>query len=212
MIVYRDPQGSEAWLAARRGVLTASQFKTCRDKLKNGQPSKAALLYAMNTARERCGGSVLPTFANAAMRMGTEQEPIARAAYEIQTGAYVNEAGFICTDDRKFGVSVDGLIDEDGMYECKTMVGSETLFTAAVDGDISEYVDQCNGGLWLLGRKWIDLHLWVADMPHLSQIIRITRDEEMIAALEDDLIAFERLVSGFEQRLRAKAPAEEVCA
>lgn len=84
------------------------------------------------------------------------------------------------------------------------MVSSDTLFTAVVDGDISAYVDQCNGAMWLLGAKWIDLHLWVADLPHLSQIIRIERDDDVIQKLEDDLLAFERLVAQYEAKLRAK--------
>ena len=112
MITYTDAQGSDEWLAARRGVITASKFADARAKLKNGAPTKAALSYAMNIARERAGGMVPPTFQNAAMKTGTEQEPIARLQYEMETGAMVTEAGFICTDDRKFGVSVDGLIGE----------------------------------------------------------------------------------------------------
>lgn len=205
MIVYTDKQGTEAWLAARRGVITASKFKVCREKLKSGAPSKACLSYAMDVAREKCGGSVLPVYANLAMKIGTEQEPIARMAYEAQTGEFVAEAGFICTDDRRFGGSVDGMIEEDGLWECKAMVSSDTLFTALVDGDISDYVDQCNGNMWLLGRKWIDLHLWVYDMPHLSQIIRIDRDDDVINALEKDLWQFAMLVEDFERRLRLKA-------
>lgn len=205
MIVYTEKQGSEAWLAARRGVITASRFRDCRDKLKGGQPSKKCLGYAMDVARERCGGMILPTFANAAMRTGTEQEPIARMAYENETAQFVAEAGFICTDDRWFGASVDGLIESDGVYECKTMVSSDTLFTALVDGDISDYIDQCNGALWLLGRQWIDLHLWCYDLPNVSQIIRINRDDEVINALEADLMAFRMLVEVFEAKLRLKA-------
>lgn len=204
MILYQDAQGTEAWLAARRGVITASKFKVCRERLKSGAMSKACISYAQDVARERCGGAVLPTFINAAMRTGIEQEPHARMAYELATDSMVMEAGFICTDDRKFGVSVDGRIESDGLWECKTMVSSDTLFTAVVDGDISEYVDQCNGAMWLLCAKWIDLHLWVYDMPHLSQIIRIERDDDVIEALESDLIAFERLVSQYEAKLRAK--------
>lgn len=204
MIIYTDAQGTEAWLAARRAVITASRFKDCRDRLKSGAPSKACLNYAMDVARERCGGAVLSSFANAAMRIGTEQEAVARMAYEAQTGAFVSEAGFICTDDRKFGVSVDGRIDSAGLWECKTMVSSDTLFTALVDGDISAYVDQCLGALWLLRAQWIDLHLWVYDMPHLSKIIRIDRDEAQIQKLEDELLAFEALVSGFESKLRGR--------
>ena len=140
-IVHTSPQGSEQWLADRRGCITGSRFKDCRDKLKSGAPSKACLGYAMDVARERVGGSVLPTYATPAMRMGTEQEPFARMHYERLTGEIVDEAGFITTDDRLFGVSVDGLIGDDGIWECKTMVSSATLFTAVIDGDISEYLD-----------------------------------------------------------------------
>ena len=203
-ITYTSKQGTPEWLQERRGVITGSRFRDCREKLKNGMPSKACLAYAMDTARERIGGSVLPTFANAAMRMGTEQEPIARSNYEMQRGVLVEEAGFICTDDRKFGLSVDGFIDDDGVYECKTMVSSATLFSAVIDGDISDYKDQCLGYLWLLGRQWVDLHLWVADLPALSQVIRIARDDDAIEELERDLVAFEKLVTVFEWQLREK--------
>lgn len=204
MIVSKAKQGSQEWLDARKGVITASRFKDCRDRLKSGAPSKACITYAKDVARERCGGSLLPTFANAAMRTGTEQEPVARMAYEVDTGYFVAEAGFICTDDRKFGVSVDGRIENYGLWECKTMVSSDTLFASVVDGDISEYRDQCVGALWLLRAQWIDLHLWVYDMPHLSQVIRIERDEEEIQKLEDDLVAFEKTVTQYEAKLLAK--------
>lgn len=204
MKFYTDPQGSEEWLAARRAVVTASRFRDCRDKLKSGAPSKACLSYAMDVARERCGGVLLPMFANAAMRMGSEQEQFARQSYEAATGEFVEEVGLACTDDRKFGVSVDGLIGTDGIYECKTMVSSDTLFTVIVDGDISAYVDQCNGAMWLLGRQWVDLHLWVADLPALSRVIRIERNDDAIEALEADLMKFEALVSKFEAELRAR--------
>lgn len=205
-ITHTSPQGSPEWLAERRGCITGSRFKDCRDKLKSGAPSKACLGYAMDVARERVGGSILPTFATPAMRIGTEQEPFARMHYERMTGEIVEEAGFITTDDRLFGVSVDGLIGDDGIWECKTMVSSATLFAAVVDGDISEYLDQCEGEMWLLGRRWVDLHLHVADLPHLSKVIRIERDDNRIEALEADLIAFESLVSKFEQQLRGPKP------
>lgn len=131
-IVHTSPQGSEQWLADRRGCITGSRFKDCRDKLKSGAPSKACLTYAQDVARERIGGSVLQTFATAAMRLGSDQEPIARMHYEMATDELVEEAGFITTDDRKFGVSVDGLIGADGLYECKTMVSSAKIGRAHV--------------------------------------------------------------------------------
>lgn len=194
-------QGSEEWLTARRGKITGSRFKDARDKLKGGQPSKACLGYAMDVARERIGGMAPSKFQNAAMRTGTEQEPFARAMYEARTGHMVDEAGFYLSDDAVFGLSPDGLVDDDGVIEIKTMVGSDTLFTAVADGDVSAYMDQCLGYLWLLGRQWVDLTLWCPDLNHMV-IKRITRDEDAIEALEADLMAFARLVTQYENTLR----------
>lgn len=209
MMVHHDhEQGSEAWLAARKGVVTGSRFKDCRDKLKGGGPSKACLAYAMDTARERIGGRAPAKFQNTAMRTGTEQEPLARQAYESRTGNLVEEVGFFTTEDRLFGLSPDGLIDDDGVLEVKTMVSSDTLFTAVADGDVSAYMDQCLGYLWLLGRKWVDLVLWCPDLDHMV-IKRINRDEDAIEALEADLMDFARLVAKYETTLRAALAANE---
>lgn len=208
MIIHTAPQGSPEWLEARRGVITGSRFRDCRDKLKTGAPSKKCLSYAMDVARERIGGRAPDTYVNTAMRLGTEQEPYARAAYEASTKRFVEEAGFITTEDGLFGVSVDGLVDDDGVIEIKTMVSSDTLFTAVVDGDISDYVDQCNGAMWLLGRKWVDLILWAPDLEPIGRQItihRIERDDDTINALEADLMAFERTVGKYEGLLRKEA-------
>lgn len=170
--------------------------------------SAAAIQYAMDTARERCGGTVPQKFQNAAMKTGQVQEPEARMAYEAHTGNLVQEVGFITTDDGLFGLSPDGLIDADGVLEVKTMVSSDTLFKAVAAGDLSEYLDQCNGYLWLLGRQWVDLVLWAPDLAHLGlalTIHRITRDETAIEALESDLLKFAALVKQYEGSLRAAA-------
>lgn len=201
LIIHTDPQGSDAWLQARKGVITGSRFKDCRDKLKSGAPSKKCADYARDVAREREGGEPMAVFVNSAMRLGTEQEEPARDTYQLKTKNFVEEAGFITTADRLFGVSVDGLVGEDGIIEIKTMVSSDTLFTAFVDGDISGYIDQCNGAMWLLGRKWVDLILWVHDLGRMK-IIRINRDDDEIEALESDLMEFERTVTKYQQALR----------
>ena len=151
-----------------------------------------------------------PVFQNAAMRTGQVQEPEARIAYEALTGNLVQEVGFITTDDNLFGLSPDGLVDDDGVIEIKTMCSSATLFQAVADGDISEYIDQCNGYLWLLGRQWVDLVLWCPDLESIGlqiTIHHITRDEAAIEALEADLMAFAKLVSSYEHKLRSKASA-----
>ena len=225
MIHHEHEQGSEAWLAARVGVITGSRFCDARDRLsdkagkpekvckktgkilapavhaKRGEPSAKMLAYAYDLARERCGGKAPEKFQNAAMRIGTEQEAIARKAYECRTGNLVEEVGFF-TEDGGFGISPDGFIDDDGVLEIKTIVSSDVLFTVVAGGDVSGYIDQCNGYLWLLGRKWVDLVIWVPDLDYMV-IKRIERDEDAIEALEADLISFSRLVAQHEATLRA---------
>lgn len=217
MIHHQHPQGSPEWLAARRGVVTGSRFKDCRDYkaptaaqkkegATRGDPSSKLLCYAYDVARERMGGEAPSKYQNHAMRFGIEQEGPARLAYERSTRNLVEEVGFFTTDDGLFGLSPDGLIDDDGVLEIKTMVSSDTLFTAVALGDVSEYMDQCLGYLWLLGRQWVDLCLWVPDLQHLT-IRRIARDDDAIEALELDLMAFAKRVQQAEAQLRSAMSA-----
>jgi len=77
-----------------------------------------------------------------------------------------------------------------------------------VDGDISEYIDQCNGAMWLLGRKWVDLVLWAPDLEPIGRhltIRRIDRDDNAIEELEADLMEFERMVTTYETLLKKEA-------
>lgn len=222
LILDQSPQGTPAWKAARRGLCTASRFKDARDYkaptaaqkkegITKGEPSAKLLGYAFDLARERCGGTAPETFQNAAMRFGQEQEPIARMEYEARTGQFVDQMGFLYTPDQSFGVSVDGFVGTDGIFECKTMVSSDTLFTAVVDGDISAYTDQCLGAMWLTGRKWVDLVLWAPDLASIGRdltIHRIERDQADIDALESDLLAFWRRVQALESKLRGQRELE----
>lgn len=210
LIEYTDPQGSDAWLESRRGVITGSRFALARERLKTGKLSAATTRYAMDTARERCGGLILPTSPTLAMRIGSEQEDAARDAYEVETGLMVTECGFFCTEDHQFGVSPDGLVGDDGLIEIKTMVSSETLFRCVVDGISADFIDQINGEMWLLNRAWCDLVLWAPDLERIGRALtvrRIHRDEDAINELVDDLGQFARIVDGYTAALRG--PDEE---
>ncbi len=203
LIEHNDPQGSEAWLESRRGVITGSRAKDARDFKKNGESSDKRNGYAMDTARERVGGTVPSVYQNAAMRTGQEEEPFAAIAYFAETGLQLEEVGFITTPDRKFGCSLDRrVLEAKAAIEIKTMVSSATLFRAVVDGDISDYRDQCLFALWLLSLDWIDLCLWSPDLPKQLHIVHIGRDENELQRFEGDMLAFERLVSQYEAKLR----------
>ena len=204
------PQGSDEWLAARKGRITGSKFSTAREKLKSGTLSSKANLYAEDIARERLGGKAESVYVNKAMNFGTEQEPFARAAYETTTGNIVQQVGFAASDCGMYGLSPDGLVGDDGVIEIKTMVSSDTLFTAVVEGDLSKYMDQVNGYLLFLDRKWVDVVLWTPDLGEtgLGLVIkRVHRDEKALAELRTDLDSFAAIVRKYESQLRRLAAA-----
>ena len=206
------PQGSEDWLQARVGKITASRYKDARDRLKPakgetlGKPSAKCCAYAAQVAVERIAGRPIDkVFQNWQMREGQEQEPHARNAYDVESGNVVQEVGAIVTDDDLFLYSPDGLIGDDGLLEIKTLLSADVILRVIGDGDLSEYMDQCMGGLWLTGRKWIDLVLWAPALEPIGRALtikRIERDENAIEALEADLVEFARMVKAAEAKLR----------
>ena len=202
MIQLKLTQGDSEWKQARSGKVTASRAKDARDRLKSGAASGKQIAYACQVALERVSQQPADaTFENWQMREGHIQEPIARAAYERRTGNLVDEVGAFATDDDLFMYSPDGVIDDDGLLEVKTLFSPERIMTIVGNGDMSDFIDQCMFGLWLTGRQWIDLVVWVPALEHM-RITRINRDEDAIEALEADLMAFAKLVTQYETTLR----------
>lgn len=216
MRIIECTQGSEAWHQLRSGRCTASRFAEARSKLsrasKNGSagdPSGDALTYAWSVAIERINGkSIDLQFATPAMKRGTDLEPHARLAYELQTGLLASESGIAITDCDKFAYSSDGLVGDDGLIEIKCPASPQkigAIWSNPEEAD-AEYIDQIQGGMLVTGRKWCDLVVycpWLESVGKDLFIKRIKRDEEYITALESDLNGFSRLVDKYESLLRA---------
>lgn len=213
-------QGTDEWLTLRAGKITASRCKDARDYKQltkaqekegrtRGDPSAKLLGYAAQVAVERIAGRPIDQgFESWQMREGHTQEPECRAAYEAATGNLVQEVGAIATDDDVFLYSPDGLCGEDGLVEIKSLFSGDRIVGIVGGDDIADFVDQCNFGLWLTGRKWIDLCIWVPALSGIGlslTVHRIERDENAIEALESDLMLFAQMVDEFERKLRAKA-------
>lgn len=221
-VIYCD-QGSDEWKNARAGCVTASMFKTARARLKSG-PAKgdyteAAKNYAFRLAVERISGVPLDEgFETWQMKRGHELEPAARAAHELKAGVLVDRAGFVTTDDGWFGASADGLIDEDGGSEYKCLVSPEGLREVLLAEDISEFIDQVQGCMWITGRAWWHFGLYCPALEPIGKEFfyrHIERDDDYIEALESDLIAFNRQVESYRlqlARVEANDPAMAVAA
>jgi hypothetical protein len=211
MIVHKAPQGSDAWLAARAGVITASMFGAARQRLKTGPEkggfSSEAKKYAFRLAIERIGGVPLDEgFETWQMRRGVELEPAARFAHELVLGGLVMPCGFVTTDDRRFGASADGLVGESGGAEYKCLVSPEKLRDVYLTGDISDYLDQVHGGMWITGREWWDFCVYCPALEVIGKELfrlRVERDEKYIGEMVDQLEEFAAFVDQNEAALRA---------
>lgn len=207
-------QGSIEWLQARTGAITASMFSECRKRLKSG-PNKgdftaAAKQYAFRLAIERISGELLDEdkFETFEMRRGRDLEPEARLKHEEKKGILVEQAGFAKTNDGRFGVSVDGLIDDDGISEYKCFIAPSSLMPIILENDISSCIDQVMGGLWITGRKYGHFVLYCPALKRIGKelkIIEVERDDNYIEELESDLLAFDRQVVEYQNILKESA-------
>lgn len=185
-------QGSDAWLAARMGKVTASKIADMMAKTKTGWGASRSN-YAAQLVAERLTGVPAETFSNAAMKWGTDMEPEARDAYEFRTGLSVVQVGFVTHPAiGQSGASPDGLVDNDGLVEIKcpnTATHIETLIDQGIPG---KYNFQMQWQMACCNRLWCD---WVSYDPRMPEamrlfIKRVPRDTALIAEIEQAVSAF----------------------
>lgn len=197
-------QGSEEWLQARCGVLTASEMKLIvTPTLKPASNDKErAHLYEL--VAQRITGFVEPRYISDDMLRGREDEVTARALYS-QHYAPAREVGFITNDEWGFtlGYSPDGLVDDDGLIEGKSRRQKfqiETIVNGVVPVD---FTIQCQTGLLVSKRKWLDFISYSGGLPMVT--LRMWPDPEMQAAIIAAARAFEtkaaQMVADYADRL-----------
>lgn len=183
-------QGSPEWFQARCGYATASRFSDVLAKIKTGEAASRRN-YRAQLVCERMTGLPAESFESSAMKWGTEQEPYAREAYEIHTGAMIEQVGFLKHADLMAGASPDGLIDEDGGIELKCP-NTATHIDTILKGMPAEHLPQIQGAMWITGRGWWDFVSYDPRMPeHLQLFIkRVERDEKYITQLAFEVNTF----------------------
>jgi putative phage-type endonuclease len=113
-------QGSPEWFEARRGFVGASAINDVMATTKSGGEAATRRNLRARIIAERLTGICEESYTSTAMQWGIDNEPIARAMYEIQTGLDVEQVGFILHPTIKMtGASPDGLIGSEGLIEIK---------------------------------------------------------------------------------------------
>lgn len=150
---------------------------------------ETAKSYILEVAYEQVTGVPLGFGGNAATEWGNTYEDEARTEYENFKGRKVEQVGFCSHPTNRYvGGSPDGLVDSDGAIEIKCPHnGLNHVKNVLEDAFVKDYEWQCQGNLWVTGRKWMDLISYDPRMKGLGKhlhIVRIERDEDKIAQLE----------------------------
>lgn len=185
-------QGTASWHAMRLGKVTASRVADVVGRTKTGYGAGRAN-YAAELLVERLTKTPTPSFVNAAMQWGTDNEPLARAAYEQTVGVDVYETSFVDHPEIAMsGASPDGLVQHDGLLEVKcpnTATHLDTLESGVIP---QRYLIQMQWQLACTGRDWCDFASFDPRLPPALCLFikRVPRDVSMIVDLETEVTAF----------------------
>jgi hypothetical protein len=193
-------QGTPEWLAARRGIITASVVgllitaKTVKPAANDTSRGLTATLVA-----ERITGHVEPIQMNADMERGTLDEPFARDLYS-EHYAPATEIGFMVRDDFGFrlGYSPDGLVGDGGLIEIKSRRQKKHLSTILADEVPIENMAQCQAGLLVSGREFIDYVSYCGGMP--LYVKRVVPDPKWFTAIIEAGEQFEATAAEMVER------------
>lgn len=160
-------QGSEEWLQARCGILTASVMgQLITTKTVKPASNETARALTRSLVAEKITGRVEDTFTSSDMQRGIMAEPYARDIYS-EHYAEVEEVGLMVREDygTRVGFSPDGLVASDGLIEIKSPRAKAHLNTLLTDAVPTEYLAQLQTGLWVSGRQWIDYISYHGGLP-----------------------------------------------
>lgn len=164
-------QGSDAWKAARCGLLTASEMKLVitPTTLKAAVNDKATgHLYKLLS--QRITKHVPERYISDDMLRGKEDEIEARVLYDKHC-APIQEVGFITNDEWGFtlGYSPDGIVGTDGLVEFKSrrddLQVKDMIENVMAQTVPDEFTLQCQTGLLVSKREWIDLGIISGGLP-----------------------------------------------
>lgn len=183
-----------------------------------GEPSDGSKKYASDIAIERISGKPYgEPIKTWVMERGHEMEAKARMIYEARTGYMAMEGGIFKTNDDWFGYSSDGAIDDtpegDGLMEVKAPVDTQKIVAMWQTGDVTEYIHQMQGGMWITGRQWCDFIMYVPALESVGKdlyVKRIYRDDDFINDMVEKLMGFRSNVIFMESFFRKPVSVEQL--
>jgi len=192
---YHDViQYSEAWDKLKCGILSASKFcdilTPAKLEIADNKTSKE-LVAAI--ACQRILRNIEPTFQSYDMLRGLREEALGFKVYS-DNYAPLQRCGFVTNDKWGFtlGCSPDGLVGDDGGWECKSKMQKLQFAIIRAGKMPDEFRLQVQATLMITERKWWDFSSYSGGMNMLT--IRIEPDPVVIKAIETAAFDFETRV------------------
>lgn len=183
-------QGSDEWLSARCGLMTASEMKLIITPTLKVASNDKERSHLFELAAQRITRHVEPKYISDDMMRGHEEEILARKLYS-ENFSKVADCGFITNDKWGFtiGYSPDGLVGDDGVIEVKSRRQKYQIETIITDIIPEDYKIQVQTGLLVSGRKWCDFISYSGGLPMVT--IRVLPDPSVQDAILVAATAFE---------------------
>lgn len=199
-------QGTDEWLKARLGVVTASEVGMLITPTGNIAASKKVKSYAHAIAAQQLVSHIEGSYQSFDMLRGHIQEDIARGIYS-DNYCTADECGFITNDHfgALIGCSPDGLVGHDGGIEIKSRISKFQVETIINDAVPAEYMVQIQTNLLVTGREWWDFIQYSNGMPLFVK--RVYPDLDMRETIIAAIIQFNEMVAGIVEDYRAKSKA-----
>jgi putative phage-type endonuclease len=211
-------QGTPEWHAARAGKVTASKITDVTAKGKGSAESATRRNYRIQIVTEILTGKATEQgFVSKEMAWGTENEPYARMAYEVQRDVSVDQVGFVYHPTiERAGASPDGLLGFDGencegLLEIKCPLSATHISYILADEVPADYQPQMLWQMACTGAQWCDFVSFDPRLPeHLQLFIkRFPRDQARIDAITAEVLAFLREVDELLAQLAKARPFTE---
>lgn len=230
-INYNQEQHSLDWYRSRLGNFTGSRIgalmKSGRTKGEMFSQTAKSYIYQIAGEREmspeiRDNDELFALYVDVsnvtskAMRWGTEQEEHAKNLYADMTGREIQLTG-LCTyeDVPHFASSPDGLVYDNGVLGCVEVkcpqLPNYTQYISEITDNDSllktnpDYFYQCQAHMVCTGAMFCDFIVYSPFVEKPIHIVRINRDEEVIANMIERVIAANALIDEIHSQIQKRA-------
>jgi len=188
-----EEQRTDEWYRARCGQLGASQISKALAKGRAGAESATRKNLMAEIIAMRLTGVTPEGFTSASIQFGIDNEPMARSAYEVTYGIFVDQTGWVPHPSIEWtGCSPDGLVGDDGLIEIKCPNTATHIDYLLAGIAPSEYHLQMLWQMEVCNKTWCDFVSFDPRLPEDLQLftVRFMRDDDRLNEIREGVKKF----------------------